>query len=237
MSSDQESVVPEALRPKLEVLQRQIDQITQAATGLITQVLPPKIAFHFENSAPTDILLPAERAQSIGFITRYEQLPADYTVDVVKRQGDFHIQNLGFLRHVLNDFRSLIMNESDSVYYQRVHNTWYKMLARDDPATGTVIRVLAEGDEDVTPSYRTWLSQHNQAITLCLKPLEFNYLYNGILQHSDPALSKRYLSDYTSGEVNWIFWKHVLVLSFIRDLLYPYHRLMQVVTFPTLGPL
>jgi len=76
-----------------------------------------------------------------------------------------------------------------------------------------------------------------RAITAVLNGLEFGYLYNGILQHSDASLSRRFLTDYASGELNYLLWKHVRVLGFIKSLLRPYHRMMSVLTLPTLGAL
>ena len=67
--------------------------------------------------------------------------------------------------------------------------------------------------------------------------LEFAYLYNGVLQHSDPNYTKRFLADYTTGQLNYLLWKHVRVLGFIKTLLKPYHTMMRVLTFPALGGL
>jgi hypothetical protein len=67
--------------------------------------------------------------------------------------------------------------------------------------------------------------------------MNFGYLYNGILQHSDPGFSTQYLEDYTSGALNYVLWKHAHVLGVIRRLLWPYFLLMNVLTFPKLGPL
>jgi hypothetical protein len=86
-------------------------------------------------------------------------------------------------------------------------------------------------------NYVLWLDQSNKAITSVLKSLDFSYLYNGILQHSGPRYSKRYVLDYTSGEFNYVLCKHVAVLKFIAHLLAPYHQLISVLTFPRMGRL
>src|SRR5438270_11428134 len=96
---------------------------------------------------------------------------------------------------------------------------------------------LADTGNDVTALYSKWLTENKRAITAVITNLEFSYLYNGILQHSDTSLSKRYLSDYASVELNYLLWKHVRVLGFIKSLLGPYYKMMNVLTFPKLGPL
>lgn len=57
--------------------------------------------------APGDVLTDFERAQSISFVTRYEHLPNECRVKIVERDGQYHIGNLPFLRHALNDWRPL----------------------------------------------------------------------------------------------------------------------------------
>ena len=229
--------LPERIQLRLENLNIQVDQIVSAASALITIQLPGALSLRIENAAPRDFLTSYERAQSISFITRFDQLPTDYTVQIVHREGEFYIENLSFLRHVLNDFRPLIMNQSDSTYYQNIHRVWYGMLTLGDPAKGTTIRAINEAEIDATAVFTSWLSQHNQAITLALRPLDFDYLYNGVLQHSGEEFSDRFLRDYTSGELNYVLWKHAHILGFIRRLLLPYYQVARWLTCPRVGAL
>jgi hypothetical protein len=231
------AALPEPIRQRLRTLLQEVDQVTAAASALVTEKLPDEISFTFKNAAPRDILTPYERAQSISFVTRYDQLPTDYTVHVAKVGERFRIANLAHLRHILNDFRPLIMNQDDSVHYHRVHRVWRAMLLLDDPRNGTTIRAHDREHRDVTASVVTTLDQHNKAITLALRSMEFGYLYNGVLQHSGEEFSERLLRDYHSGELNYVVWKHVYILDFIRDALALYYQMMRFLTFPELGPL
>jgi len=221
----------------LKVLQAEIDQVISRAEGLLKTELPNPVQFEFVNSAPRDVLTDYERAQSVSFLTRYEHLPTDYTVEIVERKGAHFIGNMDFLRHALNEFRPLIQNEQDSVYYQKVHGVWYAMLTLEDPSKGTTIRVYDRERKDVTATFIAWLSERNRAISYVLQPLEYKYLYNGILQHSDPDYSQRFIEDYTSGELNYVLWKHVHVLGFIREMLGSYYPLLKFLTSPTPGAL
>ncbi len=111
------------------------------------------------------------------------------------------------------------------------------MLRQPDPSKGTVIRVRKRDGDDVTGIYATWLGERNRAVRHIITALDYGYLYNGFLQHSNPQLSKRLFDDYVSGELNWLLWKHVMPLGVIFSLLEPYYRLMRVLTFPSLGAL
>ena len=90
---------------------------------------------------------------------------------------------------------------------------------------------------DVTDIYSQWLGERNKAIRRILEGLDYGYLYNGFLQHSDPDISERFFQDYVSGELNYLLWKHVLPLDTLADLLQPYHQLVRCLTFPNLGAL
>ena len=231
------SEFPERIQQKLESLQREIDQIISGAERLLTAQLPDPVQFEFVNSAPRDVLTDDELAQSISFVTRFNYLPTDYMVTISERDGRYEIEDMAFLRYVLNEFRPLIQNERDSVYYQRIHKVWYGMLMLDDESRGTTIRVFDKNRTSVTATYIQWLSERNKAISFVLRPLDYGYLYNGILQHSDPAYSSRFIQDYTSGELNYILWKHAHLLGFIREMLRPYYILIRCLTSPSLGPL
>ena len=102
---------------------------------------------------------------------------------------------------------------------------------------GTTIRVFDKTKNDVTRIFTRWLSERNESITFVLRPLDYKYLYNGILQHSDSTYSQRFLQDYTSEELHYVLWKHVHFLGFIREMLSSYYQLLKFLTSPRLGPL
>jgi hypothetical protein len=230
--------LPTHVQNRLGDLDREVqDIITNAQRNFVTEI-PRRLAFNMTSALGCgDLMTPYERAQSVSFVTRYEHLADNVQVHLVETDGSWRIGNLWVLRHVLNDFRPIIQNQRDSVYYARVHSTWFQMLRRSDPSQGLVVRVIADNGDDVTGPYSKWLNENKRAISAVLNGLEFGYLYNGILQHSDADLSTRFLTDYVSGDLNYLLWKHIRVLGFIRSLLGPYHLLMSVLTFPSLGGL
>lgn len=229
----------ERIRKRLFLLQKEVDQIIDGAQALLKTQLPNPISFEFKNSAPRDVLTSNERAQSISFVARFEHLPlpSNYRVKIVKHENAHYIGNMAFCRHALNEFRPLIQNERDSVYYNKIHQVWHAMLTLDDPKKGTTIRVKDTKDNDVTLIFIRYLGERNKAIGFVMRSLNYSYLYNGILQHSSIAYSKRFLEDYTSGELNYVLWKHVHVLGFLREMLSAYYKLIRFLTYPKLGPL
>jgi hypothetical protein len=231
--------IPGRIVERLNSLDSEVGSIVAEADAKMTTQFPPRVAFEFSSSVlGRDMLSDYERAQSVSFVTRYEHLPEQLHAQLVSDDnGKWHIANLWELRHVLNDFRPIIQNQSDSVYYQKVHSVWFQMLRRADPSEGMTIRVRDDADQDVTDTYSSCLGERNRAVRHIIGALDFDYLYNGFLQHSDERFSKRLFQDYMSGELNSLIWKHVRPLARIRSLLQPYYVLIRVLTFPSLGPL
>jgi hypothetical protein len=139
---------------------------------------------------------------------------------------------------MLNDVRPIIQNQRDSTFYAHINSTLQKWLRRPDTAKGMRVQAFDEGTQnEVTLPYATHLVENTKAIAAMLGGLEYGYLYNGILQHSDPDYSRRLLNDYASGELNYILWKHVIVLGQIQYWLTPYYRVLKILNFPSLGSL
>lgn len=232
-----EGKLPERIVRRLLDLEEEVDAVAAKVEAALTTTLPRPISFRFQHAAIGDVLTAEERAQSVSFVTRYENLPLHGTVELSEREGRWYIANMPLLRYVLNDYRPLTQNKRDADYYQNVHNTWYGFLQETDPSRGLSVRVLDTSDEDVTTIFSKWISERNRAITAVLRSLECDYLYNGILQHSDVRFAERFLKDYVSGELNYFLWKHMHAFDMLREMLEPYHRLLSILTFPKLGPL
>ena len=182
------SKIPDRIQKRLADLQSEIDEIVATARCKFLTEAPQRIGFTFSGSAKTgDLMSEYERAQSVAFVTRYDNLPEDMKTHLVEHEGRWMISNLWVLRHVLNDFRPLIHNQHDAVHYNHVHRTWFKMLQRADYKDGIMIRVRDENERDITTVYSQSLVENKQAISAVVNRLDFGYLYNGVLQHSDPS--------------------------------------------------
>jgi hypothetical protein len=233
--------VPQAIRDRVKILREEVDAIYDAAMQNFVTELPNRIAYDMSGNSSTswngDLMSPEERAQAISFVIRFDNLRDDIKVRMGPVGGKWHITNLWELRHMLNDVRPMIQNQKDSTFYTHVNATIQKRLRRTDKAEGMILRVLDESGNDVSGVYAAYLGENTKAIAAILNRLEYDYLYNGILQHADVKHSKRFLRDYTSGELNYILWKHVIVLGQIQYWLTPYYRVLRVLNNPALGSL
>ncbi len=231
-------LLPQRIRERFELVTTKLDGILSEAQAFVQTDSPTVFSVKYQSAGlDQDMLSDYERAQSISFVTRYEHLPSEFNAVVAQVDGVWVIRDLWALRHVINDFRPIIYNQQDAVHYQNVHNQWYRMLTRSDPSQGMTIRLFDRDRTEVTTIFAKMLGERNKAIRHVVESLEFDYLYNGFLQHSDKRFTSRYLRDYVSGELNYLLWKHVRPLNSIYIMLEPYHMLMRSLTFPQFGNL
>lgn len=215
----------------------EVNQIINEAVQLLETDIVGNASFRIEHSAPGDILTTEERCQHICFVTKYESLPSFAGINIIKHKDKFYLGNIDYMRHILNEYRLVIQNKSDSIYYAKIHRFCRDKLLCVDPAKGLSISLVHETGGDISDMMVKMLDERNKAISLILKKSEFDYLYNGILQHSDIRYTKRFLREYSSGELNYIYIKHVLLLDYIKDWLFWHYRIINSMTFPQIGPL
>lgn len=188
-------------------------------------------------TAPLPELTPFERAQSICFVTRYEHLPILTKLDIVEHNGRYYLRNISFIRHILNEYRSIVSNENDSVYFAKIHSFCHKKLSNRDKSKGLIISVTHETQGDVTDVLLKIIGENNRAIKYILSKCEYDYIYSGILQHSDHRYTKRLIEEYHTGRLNHLFIKHAFLLGQVKDLMRWYHYIINNLTYPKLGPI
>lgn len=228
--------LPASVRGKVEETRRKVDALLEEARSLLRSRLPAKVTFALPEAVVEDLPTATERAQLITLVQRYTQLVDPPAVEVGKRPDRFYIANLPQLHHVLGDYRPFIQSSGGSLHYARLHTIWSKRLSGEGGAAGS-IRVLDAEGREITAGYRRWLNDRKKAIAHVVGELDYSYVYEGILQHERPGHSDRFLREYQSGELNHVLWAHVLPLGFIRQMLWPYHRLARAFPLPEPGGL
>lgn len=222
---------------RFKEMNSELDALFREASNLVTEKVIGPLRFKYATSAPKPLLDEYERAQSLCFVTKYDALPEVEEVDVVEHKGKFYPNNIDFFRHLLNEYRPIIQNESDSTHFNRINSLCKKFLANKDEAVGLCLTVTSSGGEDVTDQYKRVIDQRAKSIRFLLKHSEFDYLYNGILQHADHRHTKRYIHEYTSGELHYVFFKHATMCGFIKEQLASHHYLMKNISGVGMGPL
>jgi len=164
-------------------------------------------------------------------------LPKFQKVEITEINGKYYLRNYSFIRHLLNEYRPIIQNKSDSVYYQRIHRFCREKLINTDHSKDLMITVEHKELGDITELYAKALDEQSKAISKIIKLSEYGYIFNGILQHSDHSFTRRFWEEYSSGQINYVFVKHAHLVEHINSLLERHYRLLNALTFPKLGPL
>jgi hypothetical protein len=237
IGDDSAENLPEPARSRLLQTYEETQQISDKADAILVTELSGELSFKYEMSAPLPEMTPFERAQSICFVTRYEHLPTLNRLEIIEHNGKHYLRNIGFVRHILNEYRSLILNQKDSVYFEKIHSFCYSKLANKEPSKGMSVSVSHETNGDVTDILLKMIGERNKAIKYILKECEYDYIYNGILQHSDHNYTKRLIEEYHTGRLNHLFIKHAFLLGNIKELLWWHHRILNYLTFPNPGPI
>jgi len=214
-----------SIKSRLADESKWVESAVQAGLARVKTQIQPPLYFRYRNAALGQAFPDAEeRAFLVNFVAKYQQLPEFHRVEIAQDdESGLHFANLAYARHCLTEYRPVIMNHGDAIYYKHVHVFCRKPLSHKDPHTGTVFSVLASDGQDITDTYLQLLDESHSAIGVIFKHGEFDYLYNGVLQHSDSRFSERHAKDYSSGEMNYLLFRHALLLNSIKGLLFPHY--------------
>lgn len=229
--------LPEPARSRLLKTFEETQQISDEADAILITKLSGELSFKYEMSAPLPEMTSFERAQSICFVTRYKHLPTLNRLEIIEHNGKHYLRNIGFVRHILNEYRSIVLNQKDSVYFAKIHSFCHGKLANKEPSKGMSVSVSHETDGNVTDILLKIIFERYKAIKYILKKCEYDYIYNGILQHSDHKYTKRLIEEYHTGRLNHLFIKHAFLLGRIKELLWWHYYIFNNLTFPKPGPI
>lgn len=199
---------------------------------ITTHAVLPKwkgIQFTHITSAPSPLFTTDEQSKWFVFIMRYDMLsdmvdaiPNPKITDV---SGKLMIDNLYLFKSALNDMRTMIFNNDDSIYFNRIHKIIMRWLNNKDHSTGHQIIVTDENGVNITDHFIEVLNSYHKILNKLIKNSDLSFLYNAVLQHTDSVDSKRFIDEYGNGMIQYTIIKcYQLCPVFINML--RYHRLI-----------
>jgi hypothetical protein len=213
------------VKDKFGSIHNELSQTIDEARNKIEVQIEGRLSITIRNAALSqDIVTEEDRARFTQFVVKFQQLPEIKTVDLVERNSNIFVENLQDAKHVLNEFRPIVWNQNDSIYYNRLYKSISSKLILKDPTVGTILSVVRDDKEDITDLYNKFLKNHRDAIRFILKSYEpdLDYLYNGVLQHSDKDFSERLAAEFYSGELSYLLIKNAFLLGPVKQLLIPF---------------
>lgn len=222
------------IKAKFENIQKELTQVVDEARKLIKVQIDSRLRMSIRNAANNqDIITGDDRSRYTHFAAKYQELPEIITIDLIEKSGSYSVRNLDFAKHVLNEFRPIVWNKKDPIYYARLYESFDTKIILKDPTVGTVLSIMSNDNEDITESFNKYLENHRDAIAFILKnrKQDLDYLYNGVLQHSDKRFGARLGKDFYSGDLNYLLIKNALALGPVKKLLLPFYNVTKIL-FP-----
>ena len=228
-------IIPEDISKKLADKEEQALEIIKNAEESISDFSTDNISLTYQISAPVPELTSDERACSMVFIFRYDHLPDIHELTVGEHHGRYYLNDIDNIRAAINEYRTIFWNKRDPIYYGKISNLYRAKLLNRDPSKGLSITAKNKKGHDVTMAFVEHLDFQKKAIRKIIKYSDFDYIFNGVLQHSDGRFSSRLIKDYTNGNLNYILLKNMTLARHIKTLFQGYYKVINGLSFPRMG--
>lgn len=213
------------LKTRIADIVDELSQIVETSNKAYSTPALGQIHFHLENITPPDEMRSRVRRFLLPFTIHRE-----FTPQIRRGYLNFlEFANAYDAVASLNLWRPIIYNQSDFVYYDKIHNYAYQLLTNRNEDAGPFVSVMQGKDRDVTEQWIEVLSVRRKQIKLVKSRLDFDFLYNGLLQHSDADFFSRY-DELNEGRISEILIKHTMALDYIVNCLRSYAVTLQFST-------
>ena len=122
------------------------------------------------------------------------------------------------LDSILNNARIILWNKNDSTYYKTVFNI-FSMMMVGKHKTGTKITALKKEKNDVTTEYLNELKKVRKKIEHIISNSDLDFLYNGVLQHTDQRFAEKYLDSLRNKDLDLIKLKNSVLVTYTLTLI------------------
>ena len=147
------------------------------------------------------------------------------TIRINQQNGKYMIEELYLYKSALNDMRTMIFNNDDSIYFNKIHCIILKWLKNKDSELGIKLTITDNNGIDITEHFIKVLNSQHKIINKLVNSSDLPFLYNAVLQHTDNKDMKRFITEYSNGMIQCTIIKcYYLCPVFIKMLCY--HRLI-----------
>ena len=231
--------IPLPIREKLERCEADAHEILEEADALITDFDTSLVGLRISSSAPLPLMKWADQSRSLAFIVRFEHLPElhSFVAGRHPKTGHYYLNEIDQIRAALNEYRTIFFNQKDGIYFGAITNLYQKAFSRDDPNATMRIEALTRDDRDLSHDYLEHLKSRKNAIRTAIQRSDFDYVFNGVLQHADDRFAMQMVKDYTDGSLAYLLLKNLLVAQGLKEFLSEHYKVINALNFPKMGPL
>ena len=205
----------------------------------IEQECPVPLSFEDKN----------KRMQVCYFVRKYQLLPPGpvekisvifeppFDLGIINFPARYKFQELHLMAGIINDYRTLLFNKSDIIYYKKIHALIWNLLKCQDKKEGTVFTAYDEQNNDITPVFKDYLSNSLVWIEKIIEKSDLTILYNAFLQHTDKNHEDQASSVFLAGDYQYMLLKNSILLGNIRSILQSHYNFLSSFNYQTLGSL
>jgi hypothetical protein len=231
--------IPPQITEKFKKNESEAFSILEEANEIVSDFDASSVQFRVSSTAPLPLLTINEQAQSMAFIVRYDHLPVLNSF-VAGRHPDgrrYFLNEIDQVRAALNEYRTIFFNNRDGIHYGAITNLYQRAFNRKSPHPSMKYEAILSEGADVSDDYLNHLKTRKKAIQHAIGRSDFDYIFNGVLQHSDGQYSKRMVKEYTDGSLQYTLLKNLFIAQGLKDLLSEHYKVINVMNFPKMGAL
>ncbi|WP_374000299.1 hypothetical protein [Bdellovibrio bacteriovorus] len=173
------------------------------------------IYFHMEGSAKrASVFLPEDEIAFDSFLRKYKSLPEYQHPKITVRGSSAILANEANYRAKLSELRPIFSNQNDPIFYTKIHGKLSQIFLGTYDGGSLKMKIISQGptgEIDRTPEYLAAINARKKIISRAIQLSDLDFLYNGVLQHSDARFSERYEREYRSGELSLTIAKNALL--------------------------
>jgi len=230
--------IPPQILEKLKKCENEAIAIIEEAKSKVTDFDTSSIGLQVTSTAPLPLMTCEERAQSLAFVVRYEHLPELHNITPDPHpSGHYYLKEIDQIRAALNEYRTIFYNERDGICYATITKLYERAFNPKHPNASMRIEALTPEGQDLSADYLKHLKSRKRAIQHAIKRSDFDYIFNGVLQHTDGQYAMQMVKQYTDGSLAYLLLKNFLIAQGLKDLLSEHYKVINVLNFPKMGPL
>jgi hypothetical protein len=162
-----------------------------------------------------------------SFILKFEELNIENELSYDNVNNSFEVKQL---RGFLNEIRPIVFNQNDDVYYENAIDALLILLKREG-TFGLEISYISD-NQNINDDIKTILRNKKKKIKYILSKSDLDFLYNGVLQHSDRKYKKRLIEEQENNALQLTIIKsYLLLIAIIGDLLFVYQSFVYLKGF------
>lgn len=231
--------IPPEILTRLRNCEAEALAILSDAEDLVTVFDPTKVGFRVTSSSPLPLMPFELQAQSLTFIIRFDHLPEfdSFVAGRHPKTGLYYLNEIDSIRAALNEYRTIFFNQKDGIYFGRITNLYQQAFVPEEAGASMRFQAIDANDVDHSSEFLEHLKSRKKAIQHTIAHSDFDFIFNGVLQHSDGTHSMRMVKAYTDGSLSYTLLKNFILARGLKQFLSEHYCVINTLNFPAMGPL